>query len=326
MTIYNTAFDTSTGVGFKTNYDSIVKQLQMAVIKVNFADNNRRIVNEDFGDSKNPAATVLTNTTPEENAIPSFPFPLFFNSPTKDKESESYVVFDGRPFIAGNQLDAAGQLNVRLSTEYSLNKAMAILTAYWCGEKYNDFKYLTKTPMAAYASLVSESIARRYGLDPKDQLIISIIAAAFYSNLFNEQTTLTENQKVSSVPNITAATFAKSDMVFEILDKISSLSNLKDLVDSIKTCTENPRLDDLNVGIIISVISGTWFGTNGKAIVSAALEHPPTWVTLLYSAFTERSFKNSGLSKVVDKYRGNKGEVEFTRAMKNLFSKAKSGY
>jgi hypothetical protein len=110
-------------------------------------------------------------------------------------------------------------------------------------------------------------------------------------------------------------------MVFEILDKISSLSNLKDLVDSIKTCTENPRLDDLNVGIIISVISGTWFGTNGKAIVSAALEHPPTWVTLLYSAFTERSFKNSGLSKVVDKYRGNKGEVEFTRAMKNLFQK-----
>jgi hypothetical protein len=49
-------------------------------------------------------------------------------------------------------------------------------------------------------------------------------------------------------------------------------------------------------------------------------------VTLLYSAFTERSFTNSGLSKVVDKYRGNKGEVEFTRAMKNLFSKAKSGY
>ena len=129
MTIYNTAFDTSTGAGFKTNYDSIVKQLQMAVIKVNFADNNRRIVNEDFGDSKNPAATVLTNTTPEENAIPSFPFPLFFNSPTKDKESESYVVFDGRPFISGNQLDAAGQLNVRLATEYSLNKAMTILTA-----------------------------------------------------------------------------------------------------------------------------------------------------------------------------------------------------
>ena len=102
MTIYNTAFDTSTGAGYKTNYHSIVKQVQMAVVKVNNTDNIRRIANEDFGNCKNPAATVLTNMTPEENAIPSFPFPLFFNSPTKDKESESYVVFDGRPFISGN--------------------------------------------------------------------------------------------------------------------------------------------------------------------------------------------------------------------------------
>lgn len=326
MTIYNTAFDTSTGAGFKSNYDSILKQLQMAIIKVNFADNNRRINGEDFGDCLNPAATVLTNTTPEETAIPAFPFPLLVSSPTKDKLSESYVVFDGRPFISGNQLDSAGQLNIRLTTDYSLNKAMTILTAYWCTGKYNDFKFLGKTPMAAYAALISESIARRYGLDPKDQLIITIVAAAFYANLFNEQTTLTENQKLSIVSNITAATFAKADMVFEVIDKITELSNLKDMVNAIKVCTENPRLDDLNIGIVVSVISGTWFGTNGKAIVSAALEHPPTWVTILYSAFTERSFKNSGLSKVVDKYRSNKGEVEFTRAMKNLFSKAKSGY
>lgn len=326
MTIYNTAFDTSTGAGFKSNYDSVVQQLQECVIKVNFADVNRRIVNEDFGNNLNPAATVLTNTTPEENSVGNFPFPLFFNSPTKGKDSDSYVVFDGRPFLSGSQLDAAGQLNVRLSTEYNLNKALAILTAFWCSGKYNDFKYLSKTPMAAYSSLISESIARRYGLDPKDQLIISIVAAAFYSNLFNEQKTLTENQKISTVPNIASATFAKSDLIFETLDKFNELSNLKDMVEAIKVSTENPRLNDLNVGIVISIISGTWFGTNGKAIVSASLEHPPTWVTVLYSAFVERSFKNSGLSKVIDKYRGNKGEIEFTRAMKNLFSKAKSGY
>ena len=326
MTIFNTAYETTTGAGFKSNYDNIIKQLQMGIIKVNFTDNNRRIVKEDFGDCKNPAATVLTNLTPEEATIPGFPFPILFNSPTKDKESNSYVVFDGRSFITGSNLDAVGQLNVRLSSEYNLNKALTILTAYWCTGKYNDFKFLSKTPTAAYASLIAESIARRFGLDPKDQLIISIVAAAFYSNLFNEQTTLTENQKIAMVPNIVGATFSRSDLVFEVLDKITDLSNLKDMIDGIKIATENPRLDDLNVGVLITIISGNWFGTNGKALISVAMEHPPTWVTLLYSAFTERSFKNSGLSKIVDKYRSNKGEIEFARAMKNLFSKAKSGF
>lgn len=326
MTIYNTAYETTTGAGFKTNYDQVVKQLQMTIIKVNFADNNRKIKNEDFGGCLNPAATVLTSTTPEEVSIPTFPFPILVNSPTKDKLSESYVVFDGRPFTSGTQLDAAGQLPVRLTTEYGLNKAMTILTAYWCAGNYNDFKFLSRTPMAAYGSLIAESIARRFGLDPKDQLIISIVASAFYANLFNEQTTLTENQKIATVPNIAAATFAKSEMIFSVLDRITNLADLNDLIEAIKSTTENPRLNELNVGVLIGIISGTWFGTNGKAIVSVALEHPPTWVTILYSSFTERSYKNSGLSKVVDKYRSNKGEVEFTRAMKNLFSKAKSGF
>ena len=326
MTIFNTAYDTSTGLGFKVNYESIIKQLQMAVIKVNFADTNRKIINEDFGGCLNPAASVLTSLTPEEQSIPAFPFPIHFNTPVAGKESSSYIVFDGRPYISGTQLDPSGKLNVRMQTEYSLNKAMTILTAYWCGGKYNDFKYLSKVPTAAYASLISESIARRYGLDPKDQLIISVVAAVFYSTLFNEESTLTENQKISLVPNITSATFAKSDLVFEVLDKIDNMSKLSDLVRNISACTENPRLDDLNVGILISIISGSWFGNNGKAIIAAALEHPPTWVTVLYSAFTERSFKNSGLSKVIDKYRGNKGEIDFTRAMQNLFHKAKSKY
>jgi hypothetical protein len=326
MTIFNTAFDTSAGSGFKITADRAAKQLQMAIIKVNFADNNRRIVGEEFGDCINPAATVLTNNNPEEVAVEPFPFPMLIDSPSKGKESESYVVFDGRPFINGNQLDESGQLKIRQRTEYDLSKLMTILTSYWCTNKYNDFKFLSKTPMGLYASLISETIARRFGLDPKDQLIISIVAAAFYSNLFNESNSLTENDKISITPNISSVTYAKSDLVFSTLDKVDSLRDLKDLVTAIKTTTQNPRMDDLNVGVLITILSGTWFGTNGKAIISAALEHPPTWVTLVYAAFTERSYKNSGLSKVADRYRGNKGEIEFSRAMKNLISKAKSGY
>lgn len=326
MSIFNTAYDTSTGKGFMLQMQKSVQQMNHAIIKNNFTDVNRLIKNEDFGKLINPAPTVLTNLTIEEVAVEAFPYPIYLNTPVKGKLSESYVVFDSRPFLSGQQLDEAGQLKVRLRTEYDFYKLMTILTSFWIAGHYNDFRFLSKVPTGIYASLISESIARRFGLDPKDQLIISVLAAAFYLNLFNDSRVLTENSKLYLTSNLTQVTYAKSDQIFNILDTVNELHDLESLVVAIKTCTENIRLNDLNVGVLVSIISSAWFGTNGKAIISAALEHPPTWVSIVYTSFVERSFKNSGVSKVADKYRGNKGEIDFNRSIKNLVSKAKSGF
>jgi hypothetical protein len=53
-------------------------------------------------------------------------------------------------------------------------------------------------------------------------------------------------------------------------------------------------------------------------MVAVALEHPPTWIAILISAFTERSFKNSQISKLTERSNYKRDGDNFVRAVSKL--------
>ena len=61
-------------------------------------------------------------------------------------------------------------------------------------------------------------------------------------------------------------------------------------------------------------MGNTWFGANAKEILAVALEHPPTWLSLVYIALKERSYKNTSLAKIALRYALNKGGNDFIRS------------
>jgi len=48
-------------------------------------------------------------------------------------------------------------------------------------------------------------------------------------------------------------------------------------------------------------------GANGKELITLSLEHPPTWISLVYAAITQRTFKRNYVTTVVERLskRGN---------------------
>jgi hypothetical protein len=69
---------------------------------------------------------------------------------------------------------------------------------------------------------------------------------------------------------------------------------------------------------LFTVLGGTWFGANAKELVAVALEHPPTWISILLAAFTERSFRNSQLGKLAERGSNKKTGEDFVVAVLNL--------
>lgn len=324
MPIFLTGYDTRAGKGLVTA--PIVSLIQRAVVQTNFADKNATLNGIDLGTATNPSVALITTTTPEEMSIPPLVFPMYVEmGSVSGRKSNSYVFVDVRPYLSGTQLSPGNSLNIRQKDNFDFFTVNGILTAGWIKEnKRNSFKFLGSAPLAVYSNMISQAIDRHLGLDPLEQLKISIVAAAFYINLFNEKSTFVESEMVSVTRNIGNVLKAPAELVYEILENLDPMKDLEGLVEAIKKIVDNPRLDVLNLGTLVTVINGMWYGPYGKELIIAALEHPPTWVSILYAAYTDRGMKHSGVTKITERFKGSRGGDDFIRNMKVLVANTKT--
>lgn len=324
MPIFLTGYDTLAGRGF--NFKPAISAAQQAIVASNFPDNNAQLANVELGNQTNPAVGIITTLTEAEMNIPPLVFPMRVDLPgVSSRKSNEYILVDVRPYLSSAKVNNVNEITIRQKDNYDMFVINAILTAAWQKEeKRQGFKFLGSAPMAVYASMISNAIERRFSLDPGEQLSISIVAAAFYSKLFSEESFYSENDKVTITKNIHTATRAPTEMIFNVLDQIESMKNIEDMVNVIKTVVPNTRLEALNLGTLVTIINTMWYGPFGKELIVAALEHPPTWVTILYSAFVDRGMKQSGVARVAERYKGSKGGDDFVRHMKVLVANAKT--
>jgi hypothetical protein len=84
--------------------------------------------------------------------------------------------------------------------------------------------------------------------------------------------------------------------------------------------TDSVRLKDFNAGVLFTLLGNTWFGANAKEMIAVATEHPPTWIAMLLSAFTERTFKNSQIAKILERNSFKKLSDDFVNSTLNLIS------
>ncbi len=325
MPINLTAYETMAARGFAD-----IKQIQSiahaAIVKSNFPDNNADFGGMDLGRATNPAIGLLTNLTDEELSIPPLVFPLLVDtSQASTRRSKSYILVDVRPYLSGNVLGAGKTLNIRNRDKFDFFVTLGLLTNMWVHEnRRNSFRYMGSAPMAVYASLVSKSISQQYALDLGEELKIAIVAAAFYSRLFDEGSTIGDGEKVGVVKQVAAATRAPVEMIYEVLDQVKSLGNVGEMVETVRDVLQNPRLDKLSLGTFVTIINSKWYGPYGRELILAAMEHPPTWVSILYAAYTDRSMNKSGVATVADRFKGSRGGDDFVRQMKVLVTNSKS--
>lgn len=324
MPIFNTAYDTLAGRGYAMG--AVMPIIQRAIVQSNFPDNNAKINGVDLGGGRNPATSIITNLTDAETSIPPLVFPVYVEIPgPSTRRSESYVLADVKPYLSSNQLTTGNSLAIRQKENYEFFVVQAMLTASWIKpNKRNSFKFLGTAPMGVYAKMIADGLERRFGLEPSETIKISIIAGAFYSRLFDERNTIIDSEMVAVSKAIASATRAPSEMIYTILEQIEELRNIDDMVETIKRIVDSPRLTNLNLGTFVVTLNSMWYGPFGKELIIAALEHPPTWVSILYAAYTDRTMNNSGVAKCTFNFKGSRGENDFVRNMKVLVANAKT--
>lgn len=318
MPFYATAYDTTAGRGVSVT--KVVGAIQQALVRENFAlVNNQDPVIQMPIPQDGCVPTLVSTSTDTEMSIPVFSHPVFVDlSSIRKSDVENYMVSDARAFMIAGSRRNDGAVIIKNKTEFEFTKNRTILSSLWYKREIDEFKSLDSCLTNIYAAWVSETITRRFGLDANDQQRLAILAAYHYQSLFYPYSKFDEQDILRMAPKISRATYADIEKVLEILEQYPVMEGLFDYCKNAIALCDNPRLEDLNPGLLVSMISTSWIGTNGREIAAVALEHVPTFVMIVFSAFTERTYRVTSISKIVERFAGRKGEESFIRSLKRL--------
>jgi len=248
---------------------------------------------------------ILYGLSDVERDIPSFSHPII-------NLENKWIALDLRNFI---KVTSDGtSYEVKNESEYNLAIHRFILTGMWYVNKQHNI-YGLKFPHFVFASWLSENLTRKFGLDLSAQLQLRVLGLIYYSHLFTDTFTSDDFDKLvirgkdeSIIPKL----------VEEINEKVTSLNNIDDFCKACYEVTGNIRLKGLDYSVLLNILNNNWYGDSAKELTILSLEHPPTWVSLVYASITQRSFRKTFISSIVEKMnKRGKGE-DFVMSLSSL--------
>lgn len=296
MTIRNTAYETTACNGFVLG--KITHAIEDALVSSNYNTN------------KNNAAVKEINRTSTTTPVPAFFHPMVVNHDTK-----KVVVVDVRS--AGKYDEATYQFKIRNQYEYDFISLYGELNNFWVNDNARLLCSVSHLPLSLYSRWMSENITRRFGLSPQDQLTIAILAAFFYLGQFGEEDSpdTRELQRLCGI--ISKAVYVNAETILGLIDGRPYIKDVKEFCEVLKEATGNVRLNELNHGVLMTILSNSWYGTNSKELVNVAIEFPPAWILLTYSSYVDRSYKNTGIAKM--SIRDKKADIDsFIKSLATL--------
>jgi hypothetical protein len=302
MSIFKTAYDTAACRGYIT--DKVMDGLTRADIKGLLTSSKL-----------NDVVLVIGGHLVDE-LVPTFNHPILF----KDKNGIDKLAIDVRGY--GKWDSVQQEYVVRDTASYDGLMVRAGLNEIWLEPNGPDrIRSLSVFPLSVFASWIGEAVAKRLALEAQDQFTVSVLAAIFYLNLFwdNERSTNpTKMDKAFLVSVISRGLNYKSDMVYDIVEKHAGIIDVNAYCEACKSYSQSVRLRDLNASTLFAMIGGYWYGSSGREVIAVALEHPPTWLSLLWQAMYIQGYRNAGLTKILERSTYKRQSSQFGLAVSSL--------
>lgn len=271
-----------TTIGSKIKINQLSDQLEVAMVQGQLETDLIKAY---------PNVVALLMDGPEVDSIQPFSQPV---------EIRGKQVIDLRSFRS--KIERAHDDKILYDGAIGLLVKQAALIELWKDDPGYLFS-LSDLPMFVYSHWLGESIAKRKGLNPADNLKVVTVCAWYYASLYLDPELLrggqlSESELYGTANRIARVTYNTSEAVVDIIQRIGVISSTHDLVESLKDLGIL-RLRDLNVGLIYSWVSNSWFGNTSSAeMVGISVEYPPYFVAMLHTAITENTYRRTSFNDI----------------------------
>lgn len=307
-------YKTTLGSRFLT--DKITDTISESVIKDNLLSSSLDV--KKIGDVY---PIFITGLYDSEEKIPLFSHPYLFET----KDYKKLLCTDVRLYIKKKIYD--GSLSSLLKafnnkTEYQFTRTRSILNLEWIEGDTDTLRTNLSFSTNMFGRWIADVLSKAFALDARDQLIITIVCSYYYQALFIDQTDHFDDETIQKwIIHTIKITQTNKEIVGNIFKDLSEVKGIESLVQGIKTCVDNVRLKDLSVLVLLTLVKNSWYGTNSKEIITVALEHPPTWMAVIYASMSERTYRSSLIYKLSERL-GKRGlGDEYIKNVNNILVK-----
>lgn len=217
----------------------------------------------------------------------------FINPVKFDYGDDTYLIIDLRTSTRWDR--TTGKPVISNRPLFRRDMVRVLMESMWIGDGPQEILNMGHFQIQIFATWISELFARRFALDAEQQVRISVLAAFYYLCLFTDDD---QADLRRFVPIISKVTSTGSTFVIDTLRDVEYIRDLEALLDTIKSTLQTDRLEGVGIDVMITMLSGSWFGPNNAILVGIALEYPPMWNTLLYLSLTDQSVRANGIAKI----------------------------
>ena len=208
-------------------------------------------------------------------------------------------VIDVRPFTKVSQYHGA---QVTKTIDYDVACRRGLLHGIWSTSDRFLLTNVLPSILQIFASWISESICKRLDVDALTQLKIANIAGWWFWCQYNEASDITPSTRAKIYRSVSDATRSSFETVEEDLDEIGYFDDIVSFCEEVKQRSNNPSVKHLDPASLIQLASGGWMGTWSREIMSVAIEYPPYFATVVYTALHERGMRSAPFTKTVQRF------------------------
>lgn len=235
--------------------------------------------------------------------VSPFSHPIEFES----AGGEKWIAIDIR-LVAGMRQSVEESFTVRNRSEYGLLVRRAILQKAWSAGAYDDLRNISPLTVAVFARWIPSTLSRRFGIDPSVELDLSIITAFYFLCLFEADTHIDEAERSRFIAQVSRAVNTNYERCEQVLREVPHMGTLVEYCRVVREAGLSTRLERYEPAVILPLLTGSWFGNQTREFVAVSLEHPPTFLTLIYSAIADRTYYQTKLATLVNRS-FNKGDT-----------------
>lgn len=222
-----------------------------------------------------------------------------------DQVAYNIMVGDVRPFTRVE----GSSVQITALKGYLLVRVRTILSTLWANGQHGAIGHISPLLGSIFGSWIADVIQYNYKLDGADFVRMRICAAYYYRCLHSEATEVDVSNRRALAAVLARHLHVEPNEVEDVIEKVGVIKGLEDFVIKLKDYLKAPQLTNFDAAAFVTLMGGSWHGFGGADMSVCALEHPPTFVAMVYMSFSERGFKTTGLAQKVERFRKNDKEI-----------------
>lgn len=253
----------------------------------------------EYVNESNVKVIFITGCNDYERELPVWDHPYVF----KTIYNEDMIAVDLRKYVKSTDdyPDTISEIAKDLSV-ISHIVLRAMLTADAVGDVFGIHRSLFRDASLAFSVWMTGVVNNIIPLGPEEKLHAEIILAYYYNLTLHSTDALAElDESIKS--RVTTSKFsigASTKVSRKVLEGVTPKTpDMHAMLDYIKLVLPESKQRFITTESIALGTSNMWYGSGGAETVLMAIEHPPTWIALIYAAVSLKSYKRNRLSTIL---------------------------